>query len=96
MSRTTCIAWVWRPTSRSPCATPLGSCDPGWSAHTIFRTGNAALYYPEANVLVPRHVDPRSKTPAFKSVLVEIAPESGVRTGTGRPTELREASGASR
>ena len=31
------------------------------------------MYYPEANVLVPRDVDPRSKTPAFKSVLVEVA-----------------------
>jgi molybdopterin-dependent oxidoreductase alpha subunit len=39
------------------------------------RPGNAAMYYPEANVLVPRDVDPRSKTPAFKSVLVEIVPE---------------------
>jgi anaerobic selenocysteine-containing dehydrogenase len=36
------------------------------------RPGNAAMYYPEANVLVPRDVDPASKTPAFKSVLVEI------------------------
>jgi len=39
------------------------------------RQGNAAMYYPEANVLVPRDVDPRSKTPAFKSVLVELVPE---------------------
>ena len=39
------------------------------------RAGNAAMYYPEANVLVPRHVDPRSKTPAFKSVLIEIVPD---------------------
>lgn len=31
------------------------------------------MYYPEANVLVPRDVDPRSKTPAFKAVLVEVA-----------------------
>jgi anaerobic selenocysteine-containing dehydrogenase len=38
------------------------------------RPGNAAMYYPEANVLVPRDVDPRSKTPAFKSVLVEVVP----------------------
>ena len=36
------------------------------------RAGNAMMYYPEANVLVPRAVDPRSKTPAFKSVVVEI------------------------
>jgi anaerobic selenocysteine-containing dehydrogenase len=40
------------------------------------RAGNAAMYYPEANVLVPRDVDPRSKTPAFKSVLVEVVPDS--------------------
>jgi anaerobic selenocysteine-containing dehydrogenase len=38
------------------------------------RRGNAAMYYPEANVLVPRDVDPQSKTPAFKSVLVEVLP----------------------
>ena len=39
------------------------------------RPGNAAMYYPEANTLVPRDVDPRSKTPAFKAVLVEVVPE---------------------
>lgn len=36
--------------------------------------GNAALYYPEANILVPRDPDPESGTPAFKSVVVRIAP----------------------
>lgn len=40
------------------------------------RPGNAVMYYPEANVLVPRDVDPRSKTPAFKSVLVEVVPDA--------------------
>ena len=39
------------------------------------RPGNAVMYYPEANTLVPRDVDPRSKTPAFKAVLVEVVPE---------------------
>ncbi len=39
------------------------------------RPGNALMYYPEANTLVPRDVDPRSRTPAFKSVLVDIVPE---------------------
>ncbi len=39
------------------------------------RPGNAVMYYPEANVLVPRDVDPRSKTPAFKSVTVEVVAE---------------------
>ena len=34
--------------------------------------GNAAMYYPEANLLVPRNLDPESGTPAFKSVAVRI------------------------
>jgi len=42
------------------------------------RTGNALMYYPEANVLVGRSVDPQSKTPAFKNVLVEIHGEAAV------------------
>jgi anaerobic selenocysteine-containing dehydrogenase len=36
--------------------------------------GNVALYYPEANVLVPRDADPRSATPAFKSLTARIVP----------------------
>lgn len=36
------------------------------------RMGNVAMYYPEANVLVPAIVDPRSRTPAFKSVRVTV------------------------
>jgi anaerobic selenocysteine-containing dehydrogenase len=35
--------------------------------------GSVLAYYPEANVLCGRAVDPRSKTPAFKSVPVWIA-----------------------
>ena len=34
--------------------------------------GSALAYYPEANVLCGTAVDPRSKTPAFKSVPVWI------------------------
>lgn len=34
--------------------------------------GNIAVYYPEANVLVPRRLDPQSKTPAFKCIPAEI------------------------
>ncbi|MFO0837480.1 MAG: FdhF/YdeP family oxidoreductase [Phycisphaerae bacterium] len=37
------------------------------------RAGNAAMYYPEANVLVPAVADPQSRTPAFKSVLVTVS-----------------------
>ena len=36
------------------------------------RRGNLMTYFPEANVLVPRDVDPRSRTPAFKSVPVTL------------------------
>jgi len=35
--------------------------------------GNAAMYFPEANLLVPRRIDPASGTPAFKSIAVRIA-----------------------
>ncbi|MCC6796408.1 MAG: FdhF/YdeP family oxidoreductase [Candidatus Hydrogenedentes bacterium] len=42
------------------------------------RAGNAAMYYPEANVVVPRDVDPKSKTPAFKSVEIHIEREASV------------------
>jgi molybdopterin-dependent oxidoreductase alpha subunit len=48
------------------------------------RPGNALMYFPEANVLVPRAVDPASKTPAFKSVAIKI-------NANGR-TELRMVS----
>jgi molybdopterin-dependent oxidoreductase alpha subunit len=36
------------------------------------RAGNLAMYYPEANALVPRRIDGRSKTPAFKSVEAKV------------------------
>lgn len=36
------------------------------------RAGNVAMYYPEANVLVPRSVDPQSGTPAFKNVSITV------------------------
>jgi molybdopterin-dependent oxidoreductase alpha subunit len=36
--------------------------------------GNLAMYFPEANVLVPRRIDPRSMTPAFKSVVARLVP----------------------
>ncbi len=36
------------------------------------KPGNALMYYPEANVLVPRITDPRSHTPAYKGIPIEI------------------------
>ena len=47
------------------------------------RAGNALMYYPEANVLVPRVIDPLSRTPAFKGV--EITVETGVLATAGSP-----------
>ncbi len=35
--------------------------------------GNAAMYYPEANMVVPRRVDPESRTPSFKCVVATIS-----------------------
>ncbi|MFO0427628.1 MAG: FdhF/YdeP family oxidoreductase [Planctomyces sp.] len=40
------------------------------------RAGNAAMYYPESNVLVPHTVDPLSKTPAFKSIVIRVTAEA--------------------
>ena len=44
------------------------------AAFVDLRPGNLAMYYPEANALVPRKLDPRSKTPAFKSVVARLVP----------------------
>lgn len=38
------------------------------------RAGNALMYYPEANVLVPRTADGQSKTPAYKNILISVHP----------------------
>jgi molybdopterin-dependent oxidoreductase alpha subunit len=44
------------------------------------RAGNLAMYYPEANVLVPRRLDARSRTPAFKSVIATVRPPGASAT----------------
>jgi hypothetical protein len=36
------------------------------------RAGNALMYYPESNVLVPRVVDPKSRTPMFKNIIITV------------------------
>ena len=41
------------------------------------RRGNVMAYYPEANILVGKQVDPHSKTPGFKSVPVSLEPCAG-------------------
>ena len=49
-------------------------------AFSDIRAGNAMMYYPEANVLVPRTVDEQSKTPAFKCVVVTVEAAVPART----------------
>ena len=67
------------------------------------REGNALMYYPESNVLVPRAVDPQSKTPAFKSIEVSRDPETigslgelSVGIGAGGGAAPAVAGGSSR
>jgi anaerobic selenocysteine-containing dehydrogenase len=38
---------------------------------------HALMYYPEANVLVDREIDPVARTPAYKSTLVTVTPAEG-------------------
>ena len=38
--------------------------------------GNCMPYYPEANILTDTTVDPRSRTPSFKSTPVTILPNA--------------------
>jgi anaerobic selenocysteine-containing dehydrogenase len=39
------------------------------------KAGNVMMYYPEANILVPRNFDIKSRTPSFKSIDVKIIRE---------------------
>jgi molybdopterin-dependent oxidoreductase alpha subunit len=42
------------------------------------REGNAMMYYPEANVLVSRTIDPQSRTPAFKCILITVEKSNSI------------------
>jgi anaerobic selenocysteine-containing dehydrogenase len=56
--------WVWVATEVGRMAARV--------AIVAIRAGNLAMYYPEANRIVPRRLDARSKTPAFKSVVAQL------------------------
>ncbi len=47
------------------------------------KSGNVLMYYPEANALVPRRIDPQSRTPAFKAAAVAITRVGGSGGGGG-------------
>jgi anaerobic selenocysteine-containing dehydrogenase len=53
------------------------------------RAGNALMYYPEANVLVPRHADPQSRTPAFKSIVITVQSEQSAVPGETLPLVMQ-------
>lgn len=61
-----------RVTVRSECGRMTGLL---LRAFGRIKPGNALMYFPEANALVPRRADPRSRTPAFKCVPVTIEKE---------------------
>jgi hypothetical protein len=60
------------------------------------RPGCVAMYYPESNVLVPKAADPLSRTPAYKSIAVTLAPEEPGQTAPARPTVELVAPGTPR
>jgi molybdopterin-dependent oxidoreductase alpha subunit len=57
------------------------------------RPGNVAMYYPEVNVIVGRQLDPGSRTPAFKCVIVTLASEASAphSGGLDAATDLADA-----
>ncbi|OQZ04145.1 MAG: hypothetical protein B6D36_12095, partial [Planctomycetes bacterium UTPLA1] len=58
------------------------------------RAGNCLMYFPEANVLVPTRSDPRSKTPAFKSVMVRVEAAAGGLVLLGVERAVRKRAGS--
>jgi anaerobic selenocysteine-containing dehydrogenase len=68
---------------------PVTVCSAAGAMHGIrirafdIRAGNALMYFPEANVLVPTTTDPDSKTPAFKSVLITLNAEGPAGQSNG-------------
>ena len=47
------------------------------STYPEIRQGCVAMYYPESNVLIPKEVDPLSRTPSYKRVAVRIVRDDG-------------------
>ena len=47
------------------------------AAYPEIRQGCVAMYYPESNVLIPKEVDPLSRTPSYKRVAVRIVRDDG-------------------
>jgi anaerobic selenocysteine-containing dehydrogenase len=68
---------------------PAGSMpDIRATAFDQIKPGNAAMYYPECNVLIGRTVDPQSKTPAFKCVVVRVEAQTTAQKPTPAATSV--------
>jgi len=65
------------------------------AAFDQIRPGCVAMYYPESNVLVPKAADPLSRTPAYKSIAVTVAPDVAF-VQFGRPKPALVAAGTPR
>jgi anaerobic selenocysteine-containing dehydrogenase len=61
------------------------------SAFDQIRPGSVAMYYPESNLLVPKAADPLSRTPAYKSIAVAIAPDDAALPVLRPAPEIRAA-----
>ena len=61
------------------------------SAFDQIRPGCVAMYYPESNLLVPKAADPLSRTPAYKSVAVSLAPDDAMAAASVVRPELTAA-----
>ena len=54
------------------------------------RAGNAVMYFPEANVLVPATTDPLSKTPAFKATIITIESDPPQSAAANQASSVRD------
>ena len=66
----------WQPNQRVTVKSSCGQMQYILVRSGNIRAGNAAMYYPEANVLVPNDVDPLSRTPGYKAVMVTLTAET--------------------
>lgn len=58
--------------------------------------GNAAMYYPESNILVPRVADAQSRTPTYKSFAVQVEVDDAPEASTAMHDEARTPATAAR
>jgi len=66
-------SWGIRDGDRVTVTTETGALQVRAAAYDMSR-GSAAMYFPECNVLVPRTLDPSSRTPGFKGFTATISP----------------------